>query len=364
MTDMTLHGGTVTGLATQTLIGGQPAARKGDPHLCPVHGPGLITGSCSNVYIEGKLAARMLDDCGCALTGVAGKGAPPTKRPADIYPGGPFTAPSEVGSTDSKNRTSKQRLEVDGYHGLHAEWERVDSDGDGTRDTARAEAGVGRVKGEFETPEWGGFKIRGKGEGDFVHGRAEARASSGDMETGTDGFGGGAGAVAEADGVKGKGEVEVCTPLGNAKWDGEGIFGNAGVEISGQLGDDGTDIGINARAKAGGGVAGVKGSPPGLPDIEIKLPFTGISATSDTDVGYTYGGFGASGEAGIYYSRKDGRFHIKGAGAIQGLSVDIDFSIGPFTEPTDSPGGAGAGRPPEGIPNKIATGFPLVLIGD
>lgn len=75
MGDQTAHGGIITvGLPT-VLIGGQPAARVGDMHTCPMVTPGVppvphvggpITGPGSpTVLIGGMPAARMGDMCTC-----------------------------------------------------------------------------------------------------------------------------------------------------------------------------------------------------------------------------------------------------------------------------------------------------------
>ncbi len=74
MGDMTAHGGSiVVGLPT-VLIGGQPAARLGDMHVCPMVTPGLppiphvggpVTLGSATVLIGGQPAARMGDMCTC-----------------------------------------------------------------------------------------------------------------------------------------------------------------------------------------------------------------------------------------------------------------------------------------------------------
>ena len=73
--DPTSHGGSVTGGFPQVLIGGQPAARVGDMHVCPMVTPGVppvphvggpITGPGSpTVLIGGMPAARLGDMCTC-----------------------------------------------------------------------------------------------------------------------------------------------------------------------------------------------------------------------------------------------------------------------------------------------------------
>lgn len=74
MGDLTAHGGSiVVGLPT-VLIGGQPAARMGDMHACPMVTPGVppvphvggpITLGSATVLIGGQPAARMGDMATC-----------------------------------------------------------------------------------------------------------------------------------------------------------------------------------------------------------------------------------------------------------------------------------------------------------
>jgi uncharacterized Zn-binding protein involved in type VI secretion len=71
MGDPSVHGGTVVvGLPT-VLIGGMPAARVGDMHICPLvtgtvpHVGGPITMGSATVLIGGMPAARMGDMATC-----------------------------------------------------------------------------------------------------------------------------------------------------------------------------------------------------------------------------------------------------------------------------------------------------------
>ena len=72
--DKTAHGGIIVQGFPAVVIGGEPAARTGDPHTCPmvlptpqliphVGGP-ILTGS-QTVFIGGKPAARMGDQALC-----------------------------------------------------------------------------------------------------------------------------------------------------------------------------------------------------------------------------------------------------------------------------------------------------------
>lgn len=73
--DVTAHGGAIVGPGCPTvLIGGVPAARLGDSHVCPMVNPGLpppphvggaVALGSTGVLIGGAPAARMGDMCAC-----------------------------------------------------------------------------------------------------------------------------------------------------------------------------------------------------------------------------------------------------------------------------------------------------------
>lgn len=74
MGDATAHGGVITVGFPQVLIGGQPAARMGDMHICPMVTPGTppvphvggpITSGSGTVLIGGQPAARVGDMATC-----------------------------------------------------------------------------------------------------------------------------------------------------------------------------------------------------------------------------------------------------------------------------------------------------------
>ncbi|RAW01591.1 PAAR domain-containing protein [Pseudochryseolinea flava] len=78
-TDVTTHGGTITGPGASTvLIGGKPAAVAGDMHVCSLppnsHQPTVSAfpmGS-TTVLISGKPAVRTSDSCICGAMAVIG----------------------------------------------------------------------------------------------------------------------------------------------------------------------------------------------------------------------------------------------------------------------------------------------------
>ena len=76
--DTTAHGGTVVGPGVATvLVAGMPAAVMGDMHACvippPPHIPvsPFVIGSAT-VLIQGRMALRAGDPCGCGAAVVVG----------------------------------------------------------------------------------------------------------------------------------------------------------------------------------------------------------------------------------------------------------------------------------------------------
>ena len=71
--DPTNHPGAIASLPTppSVLIGGQPAAAQGFPHVCAMptpagpHPPSTIVKGSLTVLIGGMAAARVGDPCGC-----------------------------------------------------------------------------------------------------------------------------------------------------------------------------------------------------------------------------------------------------------------------------------------------------------
>ena|SRR5579862_8479144 len=72
--DLTAHGGAITTASGDVIIGGKPAARVEDMHLCSVVDPGplphvggpVLPPSSSGVFINLRSAARRGDVCSCS----------------------------------------------------------------------------------------------------------------------------------------------------------------------------------------------------------------------------------------------------------------------------------------------------------
>jgi uncharacterized Zn-binding protein involved in type VI secretion len=76
LADQTTHGGVVISPSPPAvLIGGMPAARAGDTHLCPVpqpHPPSVFAMASKTVLIGGRPALRAGDVAGCGAVLVGG----------------------------------------------------------------------------------------------------------------------------------------------------------------------------------------------------------------------------------------------------------------------------------------------------
>jgi uncharacterized Zn-binding protein involved in type VI secretion len=70
--DAISHGGYIVSGASNTYANGQLIARIGDPVICNEHGETKIVECSMSVKVEGSLAARVGDMCGCGAVIVSG----------------------------------------------------------------------------------------------------------------------------------------------------------------------------------------------------------------------------------------------------------------------------------------------------
>ncbi len=73
--DLTSHLGVIAEGSPDVTIGGMPAARLMDKHVCPFHGPGPVTQTSFTVYINKVGAARVGDACTCMMPSTSLPGA-------------------------------------------------------------------------------------------------------------------------------------------------------------------------------------------------------------------------------------------------------------------------------------------------
>ena len=131
MGDMTAHGGTIVAGAPTVLIGGQPAARVGDNHVCPMVTPGvppiphvggpIMPPGVPTVMIAGMPAACVGDMAMC--TGPPDTIIPPGCPTVLIGSGGGGGGGSGAGSGGSGGTTAAgSESEVGDSHYLHVKF--------------------------------------------------------------------------------------------------------------------------------------------------------------------------------------------------------------------------------------------------
>lgn len=323
------HGGLLLTGSFKVLIGNMPAARLGDPLICPgfdgpkAHVMGNIMKASTTVMIDGAFAARMGDDTACGAVGVSGAGAPAVAGPATPVEGSynkektmsgsgqaGFGYTQESGHTNDTgfNRTGK-------FSGQHETYTR--EDGQGNKITANYDAGTVTAEG------YGGIGAGGVG----------------------------------AQGSVVKGDVTVSNAAGDSTGVQGGLF-NGQIGAGALIGTDGRRTGIGASASAQVSVA------EGQVDSTTvyNIPFTDYTIRTVDTLGGSVGSLGAAASAGIYHDALDDRFHINGmldAKVTAGLKIGMDISFGKKAGPGGGGGGAGGGTP--GVPVPLTPG--KILIG-
>ncbi|MBW9413075.1 flagellar biosynthesis protein FlgH [Enterobacter hormaechei] len=316
--DVSAHSGPIQSGSPDVIIGGFPAARKGDTLSCSTHGSGIIVGCSGTVFVNGMPLARQGDKTKCDVSG----------SPAPAIP--KAAAPQYWGGTLAKNAGEDGMMHGEHFDarvlGAYASLEDKNLNGDfdtasagfaladitignmKSKDLLRAEMrnklAVANATGSLygggndiyglnanaaaTGEQYGGSVAAGKEgtlyggvSGDVTIGTAEAKAVL-EVYTGNDGkYGLTADAGAEAKGVKGEvsGNLDILGIVsGEAKIDGS--FGSAGLAGGGSAFWDTRDYSVNVRVTGGAaGLVGLKG------DASLKVAFKPILDFFD----YLYG---------------------------------------------------------------------------
>ncbi len=373
MGDMAGHGGLIVYGETTVLIGGQPAARKGDPIVCPVpvHGGGVITQGSSTVFIGGMPAARMGDLTGCLTIGMSGIAIPTFLGPPAIS--SPEAQPIKGAVSAAKGRNGQFHEDNDktkgGVSALHAEVQLTDSDKDGTRDSIEgATEGVRmRNAGYANTGpvEWGATNSI---DALYLSGKATARTgnglgASGTAETGELKWGvGGSVAPANSSGRNPYAAVGAEANLLHAKAEGDVLLGN-----------DGNRSGLIIK-----GEAGAEAAQGELSGAATTPSIFGFNVQAKGKVGASAGSAAIGGGAWLYYDHTEGRLYAGVSGkiaALFGIEGELGVSAGKEFKDPNAPAIPALLSPPEinfltipgfgsgGIPGVVTLGCMTVLIG-
>lgn len=329
LTDKTIHLGAVLTGSSDTLIGGLPAARVDDGHVCPLHSGGPVAQGSSTVLINNRRAARVGDKLVCV------PGPPP-----------PPVEPTVGGKAGHKFEPDKLREKEKGY-GDDAEkpGEKKEKD---KAPLVKVEASKNLAKGEGEVKKFAG-----------EHGKLLAGKYSADLK-----------ASAEINGIRDMkaqlgGEASASGSVVSMEAKGEGKYGKASASA---------DV-LTAEAKVGGGAAidtkkgeGKVGVEAGIGAAVFKgkiegesagwrIPFTNWEIGVQGGVEGTLLGVEAKGHAEISFNKKDG-FKMGAGGKVSAFLAGLGIDIGIFIRPRKTVDA------PKPAPDMLATGEPTVLIGD
>lgn len=348
--DQAAHVGPITLGSFNVMIGGKPAARKGDPITCSAHGVASIIEGSSSVLINGISAARMGDKTSC--------GTPPSPPPA-----GPkaaendnnFWSPVVPNKTLNKDGTIDHQYDNNlSIKAMQAYANFEDKTKDGSHDYMTAGVVVleMNVKGDYEP--------LGKGNGGIG-------GSVGLSKYKAEGKGG----LYASNGMYGgEGEGKASMMSGNA----EAHIGKEGVlyhksEVKGDIayaeakaeanlftGGSEHKYGFQAEASADAGAAKA--------DYEGQSNMLGILKTK-AKVGLKGGSAAIGGKGGAYLDTDDYEIGVNIGGEIAfalGIKADIEVavSIKPIIDGIKSIKDYFF---PSIIEGKILTGCPTVLIG-
>lgn len=320
MTDVAGHAPAIPGAvvfgAPTVIIGGQVAARMGDPIACAAHGPGgNITMGSVTVIIAGVCAARLGDPTACCAPGVAGQGSAPTQ-------GTPGTFSGDFGGNGPDHKKS-------GYD---------NEDGAQRQDEVR-------LWGQKENHELWGFKY--EREQSLFSGKSEGHRGN----YSNYGGGGQGNAVVHKETITlPDGQTVTRTTSG----------GNGQVGVDYLMGSDGRRTGFNW-----GGSAQVSAAEDQWDHKdELKIPFTDWSIQRNSTIGGSAGAAGGALNMGAYHDNADDRYHVNlmtDIEAIVGVKLGFDISIGRSSSAGGGGGSPGAGA--AGLAGVISSGCMNVLIG-
>lgn len=283
--DTSAHTGPIQSGSPDVIIGGFPAARKGDTLSCSTHGSGMIVGGSGTVFVNGMPLARKGDKTQCNASGSPAPAGAKTAAPQ--YWGGSLA--NKAGDDGMIHGDVSDARVLGAYASL------ADKNLNGDFDTASAgfalaDLTVGNMKskdllrGEARSKvavanatgsvyfggndiyglntnatvtgkQYGGSVAVGKEgalygglTGDVAIGTAEAKAVA-EVYTGNNGrYGFTADAGAEAKGIKAEaaGNIDILGVV-VADMKVEGSFGSAGGAFGGSIYVDSTDYSLNVR---------------------------------------------------------------------------------------------------------------------
>ena len=349
--DTGAHSGPITIGSPNVFIGGNMAAKIGDPVTCSLHGTASITTGSTTVFINGKGAARIGDTTMCFAPPIpAPIGKPPVTRGASLLP-------DEKLNKDGTLSSKTTGFEKDDDKLLYIGGQMSDTDGDGTYDRLDGQITLADYNTEGDFVNFNdGSKITGKGNVQVLNIDGSLSGNFGDGTYGV-------GARGKAVGAKLEGEYSYVGPDKKTS-----MTRKAKLELFSAEALGGSKIHLGGNGKWGysdevGAQAGVVGAEG---EIMKTDPFFGTNSSIRFGVGAGALGAGAKiiREGYLDTNKRCIVMNIELAGEL-GIGIDLkfgfDFDYGSILDaiwgPTPTP-------PPITIPGVIISGCLTVFIGD
>lgn len=342
--DKAAHDGPIQTGSPDVIIGGFPAARKGDTISCTQHGSGIIVGGSGSVLVNGVSLARQGDKTQCNAAGAAAVAKP---KPAP---------PQYWGGSLAKKAGEDGMLHGDNYDGriLGAYASLKDSSSDGSYDTvssgfALEDLTLGNrrsdelLKGEFRN-KIGDASAKGSfyNGGGNIYGLNSTASVTG-MQYGTTGTAG----TEDTLYASAKGDVTFATA--EAKLVAELYTGNKGR------------YGFNLEGGAGAAVV--------KEEVAGKVSLYGI-VIANAKAGAQLGSLGTAAGVAAYFDETDNSVTLKAKGKLAfWLGVDGGIDLKVYIKPLreliigkdSSPENSENGKSGDGV---IISGCTTVIIGN
>lgn len=304
--DKAAHSGPIQSGSPDVIIGGFPAARKGDSFSCTQHGSGIIVGGSGSVLVNGVSLARQGDKTQCNTGGTPASSKPKPAPPQ--YWGGSLAKKAGEDGTIHGDKFDLRVL------GIYASSE--DKTGDGNYDTASAGfALLDLTSGNMKSDDL--LKVESRTKVATANATGTYYGYSGDSDI--TGFNNNASATALQYG----GTAAIGKPgtlYGGIA--GDVTIGTAEAKAVSEIykGNDGR-YGFNAEA--GAETAAIKGEVVGNIDIYGVI-------IADAKIGGSVGAVGASAGIAGYWDKKDDSLNLRVSGelaTVLGLKGDVGMKV-------------------------------------
>lgn len=368
--DLTTHGGVLVEGSPDVTIGGMPAARLMDKHVCPLHGPGPVTQTSLTVFINKVGAARVTDACTCMIPSTSLPGANNQKGQQSEWKfkgDGSGTKENKYGTEgEGTGKTLKEAFRKANDQALDKAAEQLMNGRDPKDQAWKPKVAVGTNK-----ELWSASTIPKGADGkpvdnyaQFFSGETKGSLSANAEFESVRNMKATAGGKAEAEGslFRAAGKAGDARGWGEVSGEAKVLTAKADAGAGGQFAvKDGKVDAAYVEAGAGAGASVVEGKVEGKKTF--KLPFVNWGVTVGGEASGAL--LTAEARASAYAGYRDGKFQMGFGAKVGALLAGLGFKFNVSIEKLDPP--AEPPKPP-GVPgvagiDPIAIGCMTVLVG-